>query len=81
MSNTDFPMPKTVEMPRTNATTPPPSDYAPKRGLEAVAEAIERPPARAYTIPASGPPSDYKAPKAADKITRDAQGAETSRDA
>ena len=60
----DFPMPKTVEMPRT--------EYAPKRALEAVAEALitER-----STLGQGGGtgykppiPADYKAPRHQDAI-------------
>jgi hypothetical protein len=52
-----FPMPQTVPAPPSG-----PRDYAPKRGLAAVAEAIAADP------PPYRPPPDYKAPKHADAI-------------
>jgi hypothetical protein len=53
-----FPMPQTVPMPPSA-----PSNYAPKRGLAAVAEAVAGDPP-----PYRPPPADYKAPRHQDAI-------------
>lgn len=55
----DFPMPKTIPARDNGIPDPPlttsPRDYAPKRGLEAVANAIDPPPRPPYTpyVPSS----------------------------
>ena len=57
MSDQNFPMPKTIgDLPAATS----PRDYAPKRGLEAVAAEIERTPPRTapyvpYTPPSTSP--------------------------
>jgi hypothetical protein len=53
-----FPMPQTVPMPPSA-----PSNYAPKRGLAAVAEAVASDPP-----PYRPPAADYKAPRHQDAI-------------